>query len=96
MRRAPWPRLLAALAVAHRAGIVHRDVKPSNVFLTRPAGVVKLLDFGVAKLLAAGTTLTATGSLLGTPSYMAPEQLRAEGVGARTDLRAVARCVSTR
>ncbi|MCC6524478.1 MAG: protein kinase [Polyangiaceae bacterium] len=64
----------SALAFAHAAGIVHRDVKPDNVFL-EPGGV-KLGDFGIAKhALARGQTLTATGSVMGTPAYMSPEQI---------------------
>ena len=71
----------SALAAAHAAGVVHRDVKPSNVFLHRtPRGeVTKILDFGIAKLVAEaaiGQNLTIDGSLLGTPAYMAPERFR--------------------
>ena len=69
----------AALAAAHVAGVVHRDVKPENVFVTpKDEGVeVRVLDFGVAKMLATdgrATSLTDTGAMLGTPYYMAPEQ----------------------
>ena len=84
--------VLSALQVLHRRNIVHRDVKPSNVFLT-PYGV-KLLDFGLARhfdLSAAETELglTMQGSIVGTHSYMAPEQLKGEHVDGRTDLFAV-------
>jgi len=73
-------QLGSALSRAHAAGIVHRDVKPSNVFLTRTASGValKLLDFGVAKWLnvdGPGHDLTADGNLVGTPHYMSPEQI---------------------
>lgn len=72
-----------ALAAAHAGGIVHRDVKPSNVILT-PEGVPKLVDFGVAK--AADHGLTATGATPGTVAYMSPEQTRGEEVDARSDV----------
>ena len=80
--------VLAGLEAAHRLGLVHRDVKPSNIFLT-PHGA-KLLDFGVAATITpldvAATKLTQPGSVLGTPLYAAPEQLRGEAVDARSDL----------
>jgi serine/threonine protein kinase len=81
--------ILAALAALHVRGIVHRDLKPSNVFLT-PHGV-KLLDFGLARpeldaSTISDTGLTSVGTVLGTPRYMAPEQLRGDAVDARSDL----------
>jgi serine/threonine protein kinase len=77
-------QIARGLAKAHRQGIIHRDVKPANLMLTAD-GVVKILDFGIAKLAgAAGITLT--GLPLGTPAYMAPEQMRGEEVDVRTDL----------
>lgn len=95
--RAAWiaTQALSALSVAHRAGIVHRDMKPDNVYLTEVSGVrdvVKLLDFGVARFtdpLSDSVRLTSTGAVLGTPSYMSPEQARGRSVDARTDVYAV-------
>jgi serine/threonine-protein kinase len=83
--------VLHALAEAHALGIVHRDLKPANVMLTRDAlghETVKLLDFGVARSLAAGEA-GAEGAVVGTPSYMAPEQIRGEPVDGRADLYAL-------
>jgi hypothetical protein len=94
-KAADWAAQLAeALAAAHEKGVIHRDIKPENVFLTRDERV-KLLDFGVSKLMDGDvapapdeeTELRRTdpGSVLGTPGYMAPEQVRAEPVDERTD-----------
>jgi formylglycine-generating enzyme required for sulfatase activity len=83
--------MLRGLGAAHRAGIVHRDLKPENVFLaaTDDGEVAKLLDFGVARTTAA-TTLTQSGALMGTPAYMAPEQIAGNrgDVGPWTDVYA--------
>lgn len=73
-----------ALSAAHRAGVIHRDVKPSNVMISDD-GVVKVLDFGLAKPVAPGSFRTAQGQVLGTPRYMAPEQLSGSTVDARSD-----------
>jgi serine/threonine protein kinase len=92
-------QILAGLSAAHRAGIIHRDVKPGNVFLQKTLAVrdhVKLLDFGVAKLLEhadsvnGSAPVTQRGIVLGTKAYMAPEQERGGPVDARSDLYAVA------
>jgi serine/threonine-protein kinase len=77
-------RLLDALEAAHRAGLVHRDVKPSNILLCRD-GRVKIADFGIAKS-DDHTELTQDGTLVGTASYLAPEQLLGGSVDARADL----------
>ncbi|MEM1181014.1 MAG: protein kinase [Acidobacteriota bacterium] len=75
--------LARALDFAHRSGIVHRDIKGANVMVTGE-GQVKLMDFGIAK--SAGGVKTATGSVLGTPEYMAPEQARTGSVTAQSDI----------
>jgi serine/threonine-protein kinase len=79
-------QLLDALAFAHAQGVVHRDVKPANLILT-PTGTLKVADFGIARIDA--TTLTLTGMVMGTPSYMSPEQCRGLATDARSDLFSV-------
>src|SRR3954468_22069493 len=80
-------QVLDALGHAHRAGIVHRDLKPANLMLTHD-GAVKVMDFGIARV--SGTErMTSDGLMVGTPAYMAPEQVRGEEVDGRTDLYAV-------
>ena len=76
-------QICSGLSFAHQHEIVHRDVKPANIMLTRD-GLVKLVDFGVARV--ASTNLTQTGTLLGTPSYMSPEQIQGEKVDQRSDI----------
>ena len=74
-----------ALGAAHALGVVHRDVKPANIMINK-AGRVKVTDFGVAKAIGEGTDLTRTGTVVGSPAYMAPEQVRGETVDGRADL----------
>ncbi|MDQ3083007.1 MAG: protein kinase, partial [Gemmatimonadota bacterium] len=78
-------QLAASLAIAHEVGVIHRDIKPQNLLLDA-AGVLKVMDFGIARLAERTSTVTQTGMVVGTPAYMAPEQLLAETVDARSDL----------
>ena len=71
--------------MAHAQGVIHRDIKPQNLLLD-DAGVLKVMDFGVARLAERTSTLTEAGLVVGTPAYMAPEQLLSEAVDARSDL----------
>ena len=80
--------MLDGLSAAHGVDLVHRDVKPENVFVCED-GSIRLLDFGVAKFLSGDAAFTQSGVSLGTPRYMAPEQVQGEPVDLRTDLYAV-------
>ncbi|HEY7215106.1 MAG TPA: protein kinase [Thermoanaerobaculia bacterium] len=74
-----------ALDYAHGQGIVHRDIKPSNLLLD-PAGRVKVADFGIAKMAGQSTELTVAGSVMGSPQYLSPEQVRGDDLDGRSDL----------
>ncbi|MFB8118568.1 protein kinase [Streptomyces sp. NPDC055962] len=81
--------VLAALETSHEMGLVHRDIKPGNVMMTR-RGVVKVMDFGIARAMQSGvTSMTQTGMVVGTPQYLSPEQALGRGVDARSDLYSV-------
>jgi eukaryotic-like serine/threonine-protein kinase len=81
--------VLAALAVSHEMGLVHRDIKPGNVMITK-RGVVKVMDFGIARAMQSGvTSMTQTGMVVGTPQYLSPEQALGRGVDERSDLYSV-------
>jgi serine/threonine protein kinase len=81
--------VLAALEISHEEGLVHRDIKPGNVMITK-RGVVKVMDFGIARAMQSGvTSMTQTGMVVGTPQYLSPEQALGRGVDARSDLYSV-------
>ncbi|WP_328969491.1 Stk1 family PASTA domain-containing Ser/Thr kinase [Streptomyces sp. NBC_00239] len=81
--------VLAALEASHEMGLVHRDIKPGNVMITK-RGLVKVMDFGIARAMQSGvTSMTQTGMVVGTPQYLSPEQALGRGVDARSDLYSV-------
>ncbi len=78
--------VLTALEYSHRAGVVHRDIKPGNIMITK-SGQVKVMDFGIARAISdSATTVAQTTAILGTAAYFSPEQAKGESVDARTDL----------
>ncbi|KPI23225.1 serine/threonine protein kinase [Actinobacteria bacterium OK074] len=81
--------VLAALEISHETGLVHRDIKPGNVMVTR-RGTAKVMDFGIARALQSGvTSMTQTGMVVGTPQYLSPEQALGRAVDERSDLYSV-------
>ena len=81
-----FDQVLSAFEYAHSLGIVHRDIKPSNIFVLSN-GTVKILDFGIAKLFGQGNEMTQTGTQMGTPVYMSPEQVKADkSIDHRSDI----------
>src|ERR1700746_2671425 len=81
-------QLLSAVGVAHDFQVVHRDLKPDNILISN-RGKTKILDFGISKLIDDKHRLTATGSMVGTPAYMAPEQVKGEVVDATADIHSL-------
>ena len=79
-------QIAAGLAVIHGHGLIHRDLKPANIWLEAPKARVKILDFGLARFTEDDAHLTQSGMIVGTPSYMSPEQARCETLDARSDL----------
>jgi serine/threonine-protein kinase len=71
------------LDYAHASGVFHRDVKPDNIMISK-AGLVKVMDFGIARIVE--SSLTKTGSVIGTPAYMSPEQVNGQKIDARSDI----------
>ena len=84
-RRWWWQQLARALGHAHEAGVIHRDLKPENV-MVRDDGVLKLMDFGIARVLDPGERMTVTGALVGSPAYMAPEVIDGQPATAESDV----------
>ena len=80
-----FQQVASALGYAHNKGMLHRDVKPSNILLDE-SGKAYLTDFGIARIVSGATRLTATGTLIGTPAYMSPEQCKGIEVSTQSDI----------
>jgi serine/threonine protein kinase len=80
-------QICTALGYAHSQGVVHRDIKPDNILVAK-GGAVKIADFGLARVAESLTAMTRTGQIMGTPIYMAPEQIQGKAVDCRTDIYA--------
>src|SRR5262249_50781517 len=74
------------LAAAHKRGLIHRDIKPANLWLEAVTGRIKVLDFGLARAAKEASPLTQSGAIVGTPEYMAPEQIQGRDLDERCDL----------
>jgi serine/threonine protein kinase len=79
-------QILSAMGYAHKKGLIHRDIKPANILISKDGGTVKILDFGIAKLVTDDIGLTKSGVQVGTVTYMSPEQVNAEEVDKLTDI----------
>jgi serine/threonine protein kinase len=79
-------QIAEGLEAAHRANVIHRDVKPQNIMVLDAGDDIKLMDFGIARLRDAGTSMTRAGTMMGTPDYMAPEQIEGQDITEKTDM----------
>jgi serine/threonine-protein kinase len=79
-------QIAEGLEAAHRANVIHRDVKPQNIMVLEAGDDIKLMDFGIARLRDSGTSMTRAGTMMGTPDYMAPEQIEGQDITEKTDM----------